>query len=381
MPGKRFLPDLIVMALALFAGPALLRVTPGAARRALRALIAAGSALLIAGILVTLLEAADYAPAFRWMMPSGLALAWGVSLIAATVLGFCFRHIPKPPVSPERRRLLTISAGAAMAAPAATLGYGMFVSRRQFRLQEVDLEVPGMAPALDGLRVVQLSDIHLSPFLSRSDLRWCVAMANETRPHFAAVTGDLITGIRDSIDDCLEELRHLRTDAGVFGCNGNHERYVGGEAYTAERAARLGMKFLRAERTSLRFGSELVNLAGIDHEDDLWNYALDTEGLQRPGELNLLLNHNPGMFPHIVKQRGWDVTLSGHMHGGQINLELANANINLVRFTTPYVYGIYREGRSAMYVTRGIGTIGMPVRLGAPPEVALIRLRAVPAIL
>jgi len=380
MPSKRFLPDLCVMALALVAGPALLRMVPGALFRTLRALVTVGSALLVAGFAVTYLQATEYQAGFRWLMVSGVALAWAVALILATAMGFGFRRILASPVDVERRKLLTLASGAVMATPAAALGYGMFVSRRQFRLQEVDLAVPGLAPDLEGLRIVQLSDIHLSPFLSRADLQWCVNMANETRPHLAVVTGDLITGIRDSIDDCLEDLRQLRADAGVFGCNGNHERYIGGEAYAAERAARLGMKFLRSERTSLNFGAAQLNLAGVDHQDNRWSYAKVSEGLLHPGELNLLLNHNPAMFPYIVEQ-GWDVTLSGHMHGGQINIELANANINLVRFTTPYVYGTYREGRSAMYVTRGIGTIGMPVRLGAPPEVALIRLRAAPVIL
>jgi predicted MPP superfamily phosphohydrolase len=367
MLAKRFLPDLLVMALALFASRALLRLLPAAA---LRAVLGTGSALLAAGLLVTLLQAAGLEAGFRWLMVGGVAFGWALVVL----LGFASRALP---VAPERRQLLT---AAAMAAPAAVLGYGVFIGRRQFHLQEVDLPIPGLAADLDGLRIAQLSDIHLSPFLSRADLQWCVAMANETRPHLAAVTGDLITGIRDSIDDCLEDLRHLRADAGVFGCNGNHERYVNGEAYTVERAARLGMRFLRAERTTLRFGSTAVNLAGVDHFEDRWNYAAESKGLLQPGEFNLLLNHNPEAFPHIAAQ-GWDLTLAGHMHGGQINLELAGAQINAVRFTSDYVYGPYREQRTSMYVTRGIGSIGMPVRIGAPPEVALIRLRRAPAVL
>lgn len=370
MHAKRFLPDLVVIALALVVGPSLSRMLPGKFKWPLRAV----AGLFAFGILITLLQAAALEIGFRLMLFGGLAFAWALVILAAWVAGLCLR---KTPLVPERRQLLT---AAALAAPAAVLGYGMVIGRRQFHLQEVDMPLPGLPADLDGLRIAQLSDIHLSPFLSRADLQWCVAMANETRPHLAAVTGDLITGIHDSIDDCLEDLRHLRADAGVFGCNGNHERYIDAEAYAAERAARLGMNFLRARRTTLQFGAAKLNLAGIDYEDNKWNYALDTEGLMRPGELNVLLNHNPAMFPHIYKQ-GWDLALSGHMHGGQVNLELANARINVAEFSTPYVYGIYRERRSAMYVTRGIGTIGMPLRLGAPPEVALIRLRRVPAVL
>jgi predicted MPP superfamily phosphohydrolase len=133
------------------------------------------------------------------------------------------------------------------------------------------------------------------------------------------------------------------------------------------------MKFLREQQTALRFGSATINVAGIDHQDRE-SRVYGARDLLRSGEFNLLLNHNPAVFPRIAEQ-GWDLTLSGHMHGGQINVELANANWNLVRFSTPYVYGTYRENDSMIYVTRGIGTIGMPVRLGAPPEVALIRLR------
>ncbi len=371
MFAKRFLPDLIVTAVALFASRSLLLALPG---KRFRTLISTGVALLLAGFAAVILQAFRIELGYRLLMISGIAFAWGVVIVLAAAIRFGLRGVP---VVPERRQLLL---AAATAVPAAVLGYGGFVGRRQFGLTEVDMEIPGLPPDLDGLRIAQLSDIHLSPFLSRADLQWCVAMANETRPHLAAVTGDLITGIHDSIDDCLEDLRHLRADAGVFGCNGNHERYIGAEAYTVEQAARCGITFFRNRRATLNFGSARMNLAGMDHFDNHWTYDEDSKGLLQPGDFNLLLNHNPRAFPYIAAQ-GWDLTLSGHMHGGQINIELANANFNVGRFRTPYVYGAYREARSAIYVTRGIGTIGMPIRLGAPPEVALIRLRRAPATL
>ena len=369
MLSQRFLPDLFVMVLALIAGPVLLWLKP-----VLRSTIIAGSALLLGGLIVTLLQATNHEEAFRWLMISGLAFAWALATVSATLLGLFFRLMPTPPVAPKRRKLLTLASGAVMAAPAAILGYGFLIGRRNFRMQEVDLAIPGLAPDLDGLRLVQLSDIHLSPFISRADVQWCVDMANEMRPQVALVTGDLITGVRDSIDDCLQELRRLKADAGVLGCMGNHELYVQGERYTAEAAARRGMRFLRSEQTSLRFGSAVLNVAGVDHQWEKGDYLPDAKALLRPGEFNLLLSHNPDVFPKAAEQ-GWDLTLSGHMHGGQINLELANENLNFMRLTTPYVYGTYRLDRSAIYVTRGIGTVGMPVRFGAPPEVALIRLR------
>jgi Predicted phosphohydrolases len=94
-----------------------------------------------------------------------------------------------------------------------------------------------------------------------------------------------------------------------------------------------------------------------------------------PGVTNILLSHNPDVFP-VAARQGYDLTIAGHTHGGQVNVEILHRDMNLVRFITPYIYGVYTEGKSSIFVTRGIGTVGVPARLGAPPEVALIRLCA-----
>jgi predicted MPP superfamily phosphohydrolase len=91
--------------------------------------------------------------------------------------------------------------------------------------------------------------------------------------------------------------------------------------------------------------------------------------------LNILLSHNPDVFP-VAAKLGFDLTLAGHTHGGQVNFEILHHNLNIARFFTPYTMGEYRIGDAAAYVTRGVGTIGLPVRLNAPPEVTLIQLCA-----
>jgi len=93
-----------------------------------------------------------------------------------------------------------------------------------------------------------------------------------------------------------------------------------------------------------------------------------------PGAYNVLLSHNPDVFP-VAAQKGYDLTVSGHTHGGQITVEIFDQFLNPARFYTPFVYGLYRHGGASAYVTRGIGTIGIPARVGAPPEIALLRLR------
>jgi len=223
------------------------------------------------------------------------------------------------------------------------------------------------------LRIVQLTDIHLSSFLPESVLARAVDMANETKAHIALVTGDLISFQGDPLDTCLKHLARLRGEAGAFGCLGNHEIYAQTEDYTTEAAARFGMRFLRREAALLKFGAAELNLGGVDYQHLGGPYLVGADKLIRPGALNLMLSHNPDVFP-VAAEQGWDVTLAGHTHGGQVTIELLHQNMSIARFFTHYIDGLYRSGSSSIFVSRGIGTIGLPARLGVPPEVALVTL-------
>jgi predicted MPP superfamily phosphohydrolase len=112
----------------------------------------------------------------------------------------------------------------------------------------------------------------------------------------------------------------------------------------------------------------------VDYQPSGRPYLPNAEKMIVPGACNILLSHNPDVFPDAVR-KGYDLMLAGHTHGGQITVEILNQSINAARFYTPFVYGLYREGAGSAYVTRGIGTIGIPTRIGAPPEIALLRLR------
>jgi predicted MPP superfamily phosphohydrolase len=199
-------------------------------------------------------------------------------------------------------------------------------------------------------------------------------MANETRAHLTLVTGDLITSRGDPLDACLRQLARLRADAGILGCLGNHEIYANCEGETAAKGARLGIRFLRRQRCSLTFGSAKLNVVGVDYQRKD-RYLVGTDGLMDPGAVNILLSHNPNAFD-AAAERGYQLTIAGHTHGGQVTIEILDQNFSAARFFTPYVYGLYRNGPASIWVTRGIGTVGLPARIGAPPEVALIRLCA-----
>jgi predicted MPP superfamily phosphohydrolase len=307
-----------------------------------------------------------------WIRAGGLTA--GLIIFGLFLCALLWRGLPQP-FQPGRRRLFLAARAAVYAAPFAVTGFGMFIQRRDYQLREIDLPMPGLPRELQGLRLVQLSDIHLSPFLSEKDLLYVIGMANETKANIALVTGDLISNPDDPLDACLRHLSTLKSDAGIWGCLGNHEAYANVEAYTAEAGARLGIRFLRRANVGIRFGGATLNIAGIDYERRGIPYLQGAEELLRPDGANLLLSHNPDVFETAADQ-GWQGVLSGHTHGGQVNIEILHQGLNVARFFTPYVYGLYRKPTSSIYVTRGIGTIGMPVRLGAPPEVALIRLCA-----
>ena len=117
-------------------------------------------------------------------------------------------------------------------------------------------------------------------------------------------------------------------------------------------------------------------MAGVDYQPihEKSKYLRGAERLVTPGETNLLLSHNPAVFP-VAANQGYNLMLSGHTHGGQINVEIYDQSFTPARFFTRYIYGLYHAQGAAAYVTRGIGTIAIPVRIGAPPEVTVIRLR------
>jgi predicted MPP superfamily phosphohydrolase len=302
---------------------------------------------------------------------------WGLTAVASVafyaVYGF-FASRGAPVHSPERRRLIQAAGTVAAAAPFAVVAYGAIVERTNFQVREIDLPIPNLHTDLVGLRIGQLSDLHVSPWLSVRDAGRAVDMLNETKPYLTVVTGDVITQVGDPLDGAIRELGRLRADAGVLGCLGNHERYVQCQKYETREAAKYGIGILRHQSRLIRRGNGVLNVAGVDYQARRdGEYLPDAEKLVVPGLANLLLSHNPDVFPVAVR-KGYDAVMSGHTHGGQVTVEILNQTLNVARFVTPYVAGLYRlEGRSC-YVTAGIGTIALPVRIGAPPEITVVRL-------
>lgn len=305
-----------------------------------------------------------------------LSYVWALYTSGVLALYALWRLRPKVSENnPERRWFLRTGAIAVAAVPAAVVGHAVLIQRTRMRPKEVMLRLPNLPRDLQGLRIAQLTDIHLSPYLTEQEFAPAIGIANEFRPHVTVITGDLITRPGDPLDACLRQLARLRAEAGVFGCMGNHEHYARTMEYTEQEGARLGMTFLRHRSVPLRFGAATLHVAGLDYQEMHRPYLVGFESfLQRgPETVNLLLQHNPDVFP-VAAQQGWDITLAGHTHGGQVTVEYLEQYVNAARFFTPFVNGTYERGGRLLYVSEGIGTVGLPARLGTEAEVTLVTL-------
>jgi predicted MPP superfamily phosphohydrolase len=318
---------------------------------------------------------------------------------------------PETVPDPGRRYFFRAATAAAGAAPFITAMYGFASERLNYQVRRVEIPIPNLPSALDGMQIVQISDIHLSGYMSRTQVRRAVDMANDLGADLAVVTGDLITGPGDPIADCVDEIRHLRAPLGIWGCNGNHEIYARAEDEAGYLYAQAGMHLLRQQNAQIVFKGAQFNLIGVDYQRERTSRGqrqptlAQVEPLVRRDMPNILLSHNPNSFNRAA-ELGIELSLAGHTHGGQIQVEILDHRLSPARFITDYIAGLYQRPlfapapneralasasvprkfspslfppeSSAMahiYVNRGLGTVGAPVRLGVPPEISLIVLR------
>ena len=322
------------------------------------------------------------------------AIEWTTNIVATrlhsgTAAGF----------SSSRRTFFQYAAAFAGSFPFLAATYGFAAGRLRYSVVRVDVPIANIPRELDGLRIAQLSDIHIGDYMPPNEIARAVDMANALNPDISFVTGDFVSGEGDPLDVCITELSRLRAPLGVWGCNGNHEIYAGVED-DAERLFReKGMRLLRARNEIVERNGARFNLIGVDYQRDHMVRSEDVrpgpmlqeiESLVRRDMPNVLLSHNPNSF-HRAAELGIELSLAGHTHGGQVKFEIVDHDITPARLISPFVAGLYRlpmsgnghadgngsqkSALAALYVNRGLGTFGFPVRIGVPPEITLLTLR------
>lgn len=249
----------------------------------------------------------------------------------------------------------------------------------QFEITRHLIHLPKLAPCFEGLRLVQLSDIHHSSFLDEEEIAAAAREANALEPDLIVLTGDYISHSRQYIAGCARALGNLRAPLGVYAVLGNHDHWTDAEMM-AGALTEAGIRVLVNESIALARDGGRLWLAGVDdlmvERDDLKSALAGTEA----NEARILLSHNPAIIREAARA-GVDLVLSGHTHGGQINWRLLVGRDDrrtsrwLGRPSRRFLRGHAWLGATQLYVNRGLGTVVVPLRYGCPPEISLLELR------
>lgn len=347
----------------------------------------------LAMVLPVGLEGTDGEAARSWFVftSMGALLLLGLALVARDLLwllGWTVRWVGRrgdgsgggSSEERTRRRFLYQTSSFGAAAAAGLLGAGAFSgARRRAGVARVTVAIDGLPSALDGFRIVQITDLHIGNTIRRPFVEAVVAGVNQLDGDLVAVTGDLTDGTVDMLRDEVAPMAALRARHGVFFVTGNHDYYFGDGARWVEEARRLGMISLVNEHRVIERDGALLVVAGVpDYRagDYVGEHASDPAAslVGAPeGAPKILLAHQPRSAPEAAAL-GFDLQLSGHTHGGQV------VPFHLVaRLTQPVLSGLHRIDRTWLYVSRGTGYWGPPLRLGAPSEITVVTLRTAPA--
>ncbi len=306
-------------------------------------------------------------------------IVWVITKVVRKIISYFRRDeksgtLSEDPPDPGRRTMLVQSMNLAVIGAAASLtAYGVFEARRRPAIKEITVPVVDLPEAFSGFRIVQITDIHAGLTVKRDFIETIVEMVNELSPDIIAFTGDLADGSVAHLKKDVEPLKRLRAKYGTYFVTGNHEYYSGVEQWV-EEAARLGMKVLLNSHDILQLGDSSMLIAGVTDVTGggfLQNHVSDPAAsvANAPqSNVKILLAHQPKSI-YAALPFGFDLQISGHTHGGQFFPWNFAAAIG-----QPYLAGLHDHKGTWIYVSRGTGYWGPPVRLGTRSEITVLTL-------
>ena len=278
-----------------------------------------------------------------------------------------------PEFSLTRRQVLKGLVAAPLLAVSGIAAYSRLIEPYAYWISETDIFIRDLPERFEGFRITQLTDIHHSRILGLSEIRRVVSLAQQTKPDMFVLTGDYSTTYRRFIEPCAEALSELSAPEGVWAVLGNHDHYTDPEL-TTRALQRQHIAVLNNAHTTISRGPDALQLSGIDdwswNKTD-WDRAFSGLNTKTP---TILLSHQPTVLD-LEQSNKVALIISGHTHGGQLNFPILGAPARFATRDLKYARGLFRRGDTQLYVSSGTGVIGLPVRFGVRPEIAVLRLR------
>lgn len=258
---------------------------------------------------------------------------------------------------------------------AGSYAYARFVEPTRLSITEKEIHIPHLPDALVGTVVAQLTDFHYEPDRHDELISEAVALTNAANPDIIALTGDFITGLQTVFDPLMATLSGLKAKHGIYSILGNHDGWHGQLDSFQKGFRKAGFEFLVNQGTCIEINGEKLYIIGTD---SVWSGEVDAPACYRGHhkEPVLALVHEPDVFDALTDQFPVSLQLSGHTHGGQCRVPLIGYAPVTVRYGRKYIYGEFSKGDSRIFVSRGLGTVGTPVRFACIPEVAILTLRS-----
>jgi predicted MPP superfamily phosphohydrolase len=306
---------------------------------------------------------------FWYLQLATLLMAW------AGIAGFLIGTPFGAAIAIGRMAALAV---AAVFSAAAVAGY---IGSRQLRIKPLDAVFPDLPAGLDGLRIVQVSDLHVGPHTSRRHLARVARAVRDARPDVIAITGDQVDDYAGDVVPFAEAFADLTAPLGVFAVAGNHDVYAGWPHVRGGLEA-MGLTVLVNDAVEIVRGANRFWIAGtgdpagsagpLGRNPEVAPDIARTLARVPPRAFTIALAHNPALWPQLA-DRGVQLTLSGHTHHGQ--LSIPHIDWSLASLFLEHAMGSHRRGNSFLYINPGTNYWGLPLRIGALPEVTVLTLR------
>ena len=264
--------------------------------------------------------------------------------------------------------------------------YGM-IKHDAYKIEHKDIVIENLPAELKGTTITLISDIHSGQYMNEAEMREYADVINELGSDIICIPGDFVNSRLDEVPPLVKAFRDLKAKHGVFGSLGNHDFFSNADYVAKSLSNETPVQVLRNEHRKVTIKGKDLLIMGVDDTrgggadmNTIMRYYENTESKMKQtegdvsGKPKILLCHKPYGFDELAKKE-IDLILSGHTHGGQVvPVKLGNFNLSFAAAVSKYIEGLYKIGKSQMYVSRGIGSVALPIRLNCPPEITVIKL-------